>query len=43
LPARGDLERADDLTEVFRSGQAVVFRIDLPCPPNGGNRPPPVP
>jgi hypothetical protein len=43
LPERTALERAEDLTEVFRSGQAVVFRIDLPCPPDGGNLPSPGP
>ena len=31
LPDRAELERAADLTEVFRSGRAVVFRLDLPC------------
>jgi hypothetical protein len=31
LPTRAELDRAIDLREVFRSGQAVVFRIQLPC------------
>jgi hypothetical protein len=31
LPPRPALERASDLEEVFRSGQAVVFRLRLPC------------
>jgi hypothetical protein len=31
LPARTELAHAADLREVFRSGQAVVFRIQLPC------------
>jgi len=43
LPTLTALERSDDLTPVFRSGEAVVFRIDLPCPPGGGTRPAAVP
>ena len=31
FPDRAALERAPGLEQVFSSGQAVVFRIHLPC------------
>jgi hypothetical protein len=32
LPPRAALEQASDLQEVFRSGDAVIFKVRLPCP-----------